>query len=210
MGPLYLAVRTLALSWLLVHLSASCGVQSGMKNNPSLEIPFPSHYVSGYSKTIAGEELRYHSPIPHVDRSLLVRSLDRRRYIEWETASLPPGHNEDETVFVFMGGIDVNTDVRRFDLQLNGEPVLQFENPSSTEERSLRWEGTKGVTAEFKVTEIDKYNDAMGFVFLSVPSSLLSDGEPARLRVAGESAGGSWCSRSPWCQASWFVTPLRC
>jgi hypothetical protein len=44
-------------------------------------LDLPSAYVSGYARTLKGEELRYHSPLPYVERSLLVRSLDRDRYI---------------------------------------------------------------------------------------------------------------------------------
>ena len=39
------------------------------------------------------------------------------------------------------------------------------------------------------MTLIDKYGDAMGYVFLHVPRRLLRPGAPLRLAVAGESAG---------------------
>ena len=182
-----MTLYTPALS-LLVCLSASHGVQIGMTDKPPLRIDLPSHYISGYSKTIAGEDLRYHSPIPYVERSLLVRSLDRERYIEWDTAPLPVDYDDEIAVFVFMAGIDINDDVRSFDLYLNGERVLQFANPSSHERGSLHWVGEDGITAEFKITEIDKYDDAMGFFFLSVPAEMLRPGAPVRLRVMGESA----------------------
>jgi hypothetical protein len=48
----------------------------------------PTRFVPGYGTTLKGEELRYHSPLPYVDRSLLVRSIDRARSIEWGVSML--------------------------------------------------------------------------------------------------------------------------
>jgi hypothetical protein len=151
-------------------------------------IDFPTSLVPGYERTVHGEELQYHSPVPYVDRSLLVRSLDRKRDIEWETAPVPDDFAGDTAVFVFMAGIDINEDSHRFDLFVNGEPVLQFTNPRTSENERPQWSGDRGVSADFRVTLIDKYSDAMGFVFLEVPRTYWDDSRSLRLRVAGESA----------------------
>ncbi len=154
----------------------------------SLRIDLPSPYVSGYVETLEGEELRYHSPLPWVGHSLLVRSLDRRQDIEWATARVPDGFDGDTAVFVFMVGIDVHEQPRRFDLFVNGDSLLHFTNPE-TRERRILWEGERGVNAEFRVTLVDKYGDLMGFVFLRVPRALWEETRSLRLRVAGETAG---------------------
>jgi hypothetical protein len=153
-------------------------------------LDLPSAHVSGYARTLKGEELRYHSPLPYVERSLLVRSLDRDRYIEWETAPIPYSFDGDTAVFVIMAGIDVHQEPRRFDLFVNGEPGLSFSNPrEAAAGDTLVWQGERGVRAEFRVTLIDKYEDAMGFIFLHVPGALLNDDRALELKIAGESAG---------------------
>ncbi len=120
-----------------------------------------------------------------------MRSLEREADIVWETAPVPAGFAGDTATFVFMAAIDANESPRRFDLFVNEEPVLGFENPVTAELGTMRWAGRLGVRAEFRVTLIDKYGDAMGFIFLHVPRALWESetGRTLQLRVAGESAG---------------------
>jgi hypothetical protein len=150
----------------------------------------PTHFVPGYGTTLKGEELRYHSPLPYVDRSLLVRSIDSARSIEWETSAIPDAFDGDEAIFVIMAGIDVNDNPRRFDLTVNGDYVLSFVNPrQSSAGDTIVWTGERGVRAEFRVTLIDKYGDAMGYIFLRVPREIWRGSRFVRLGVAGERAG---------------------
>ncbi|HSG81415.1 MAG TPA: hypothetical protein VLC48_04120, partial [Gemmatimonadota bacterium] len=149
-----------------------------------------SDYVPGYAATLSGEDLRYHSPLPYVDRSLLVRSLDRARFIEWETVPVPDALDADAAIFAIMAAIDVHQEPRQFDLSVNGEPLLSFRNPTAAAAGdTIVWTGKQGVRAEFRVTLIDKYGDAMGYIFLRLPRVLWESGRPVRLKVAGESAG---------------------
>ena len=53
----------------------------------TFRVDLPTPYLSGYARTLRGEELTYHSPIPTVDKSLLVRAEDRERSIaQWSAA----------------------------------------------------------------------------------------------------------------------------
>ncbi|MCK5650126.1 MAG: hypothetical protein KAJ42_02060, partial [Gemmatimonadetes bacterium] len=152
------------------------------------ELPTP--YLSGYARTLKGEELTYHSPIPTVDKSLLVRAEDRERSISWETAPVPDGYAEGTATFVVMAAIDVHESPLRWDLRVNGRDVMQFRNPLTAEAGgTIRWEGQDSVVADFRVTMIDKYGDAMGYLYLHLPAGLWEAGEPVRLDVLGESVG---------------------
>ncbi len=173
----------------LIYLAASILAPAALQAQAT-RIDLPSDYVPGYARTLEGEELRYHSPLPYVESSLLVRSLSRERSIAWQTAPVPESFAGDTAVFVIMAGIDVHERPRRFDLFLQSEPVLSFENPSAAAAGdTIVWTGAAGVRAEFRVTLIDKYGDAMGFIFLSVPRALWGESRTLRLDVAGESAG---------------------
>ena len=152
-------------------------------------VDLPTPYLAGYSQPLSGEVLAYHSPIPSVGHSLLVRSEDSTRAITWETAPVPSAFAGDTAVFVLMAGIDVNEDRRAFTLTVDGRAALTFFTPPSAELGTMSWAGAEGVRADFRVTLMDKYGDAMGYLFLHVARRLLRPGAPLRLAVAGESAG---------------------
>ena len=176
---------------LLVPLISIAMTQSCSRGDSQLRIDFQTDLVAGYESTISGEDLLYHSPIPHVDHSLLVRSLERERHIEWETAPVPTDFEGDSATFVFLAAIDINEDVRQFYLFVNEKLGLKFQNPNSVNSDRLAWVGEHGVRADFRVTEIDKYDDAMGYLFLHVPRQFWEESRTLRLRVAGESADKS-------------------
>ncbi|NNM05572.1 MAG: hypothetical protein HKO65_10840, partial [Gemmatimonadetes bacterium] len=62
----------------------------------SLRIDLPRTHLSGYSRDIRGEILDYHSPVPTITSSLLVRSEDRGRYIAWESQPVPQDFQGEE------------------------------------------------------------------------------------------------------------------
>jgi hypothetical protein len=152
-------------------------------------VALPSSWLAGYEKAVSGQELEYHSPLPEAQRSLLVRSDDSARSMEWETAVVPSDFDEDVATFVLLAGIDATDDTREFALSIDGRPVLRFQTPHAAETGTLNWIGEAGVRAEFRVTLVDRYADAMGYLLLHVPHQLLRPGEPLRLSVAGESVG---------------------
>ena len=174
---------------LLVCAAASL-VPLAVLQAQTTRIELPHDHVPGYARTVTGEELRYQSPLPWIDRSLLVRSLSRDRFIKWQTMPVPETFDRDTAVFVIMAGIDVHESPRQFDLFLDGELTLSFWNPrAAAAGDTIVWTGDRGVRAEFRVTLIDKYGDAMGYIFLSVPRPLWEESRAVRLKVAGESAG---------------------
>ncbi|UCF20876.1 MAG: hypothetical protein JSU87_05580 [Gemmatimonadota bacterium] len=177
-----LLMQALVIAYSMTRLAGPAGGQT-------LRLDLPSQYIPGYSQSLKGEELQYHSPVPRVDRSLLVRSLDRRRSIAWETGVVPDDFEGDTAVFVMMAAIDVTDEPRRFDLLVGGQPLLQFENPTRDDRATIDWTGERGVRAQFRVALIDKYGDAMGFIFLKAPRELWGASGSLSLEVVGESAG---------------------
>jgi len=155
-----------------------------------LRVPLSSPFLQGYARDLRGEVLQYHSPVPTVGTSLLVRSEDRARSIAWASQPVPADFDRDEAVFALMIGIDVNVEHRGFDLWVNGHDAFQLMNPREAAlGDTLRWEGREGVRGEFLVTLMDRYGDAMGFLFLTVPRGVIQPGEAVDFEVLGESAG---------------------
>jgi hypothetical protein len=95
----------------------------------------------------------------------------------------------ESVTFVMLAGIDANDDTRTFTLSIEGVPVLSFTNPAVAREEVVKWEGDDGVRAEFRVTLVDRYADAMGFLYLYVPRHMVRPGESLRLGINGETAG---------------------
>ncbi|NJD18113.1 MAG: hypothetical protein FIA95_02345 [Gemmatimonadetes bacterium] len=155
-----------------------------------LRVPLPSPYLSGYTRDLAGEVLTYHSPVPSIGTSLLVRSEARARSIAWESQAVPADFAGDDTTYVVMVGIDVNVEPRSFDVLVNGLDAFTIRNPTEASAGdTLVWRGEGGIRGEFRITLMDRYGDAMGFLLLTVPRGVLRPGEPVRFDVLGESAG---------------------
>ena len=152
-----------------------------------------TRWLRGFTKSIAGERLTYHSPQHDVTNSLLVRSLDRKRDIRWQTEAVPPKFHGSHATFVWMFGIDVNQDSHAFDLFVEDERILTFTNPRDTTTRVWRIRGKHGTELLFRAVMIDKYDDFMGYTFLTVPVDAFPVGRPLNIRIAGETAGSrSW------------------
>jgi len=159
---------------------------------PDVRIRPPATTVPGFARTISGEEIEYHAPVPGVSRALVVRSEDTARSIAWETAPVPAEAADNGTgtvTFAMLAAIDANEDRRRFTLLVDGRPAVEFTNPSVAEEGVLAWEGEAGIRLELRVTLVDRYADAMGFLFLRLPRDRVRPGEPVRVEVRGENAG---------------------
>lgn len=150
-------------------------------------------YQKGYVKGIKGEILSYHSPLPEVNSSLLVRSVDEKLFIEWETEAIPEGYDAEFITFVWLGGIDVNEDSHPFDLSVNNKHRFSFKNPVDNSNPDWRMESQDGASLEYKNVLIDRHNDQMGFYFLTLPSAGYPKGKPLRLKIQGETADSrSW------------------
>ena len=191
-APILTLTLTVALAtqWGCGAPGADDGSQASGPPSSLLRVPLPSPALQGYARDLRGEVLQYHSPIPTVGTSLLVRSEDRGRSIAWESGRIPEDFQGGTATFALMIGIDVNTEPRRFDLRINGRDILQLLNPREAHwGDTLRWQGAEGVTGEFHVTLMDRYGDAMGFLFLTVPRGVFEPGEPLEFEVLGESAG---------------------
>ena len=146
-------------------------------------------WLKGFQKAISGEVLHYHSPLPNVEMALLVRSMDRSAFIEWETEPIPGNVKDEYVTFMWMAGIDVNEDSHPFHLYIDDRDWFTFSNPKDTLEKGWCITGRNGSVLEFKMTMIDKYNDFMGYVFLRVPMAEFQAGKPLLIRIEGESAG---------------------
>jgi len=147
------------------------------------------NWIRGYQKTISGTIFVYHSPQHDQTTSLLVRSREPERVISWQTAPIPERFTCDTATFVWMFGIDVNTDSHSYDLYVNDRYMLSFKNPVDTMKRVWKIRGKRGSELIFRSTMVDKYGDLMGYAFLSLPAGDYPENRPLTIRIEGEQAG---------------------
>src|SRR5512138_1251206 len=145
----------------------------------SLLLPgLAQNYIPGYETTIAGEELIYHSPQPDATTSLLVRSEDSTHFIAWESVIIPPIPQPSnhpisqssnlpifQSILLLLAGIDVNPgDPHNWKVYVNDKHFFTITTPKDTSSRILVWPGPEGSSLVFKVKEVDKYGDFMGYL----------------------------------------------
>jgi hypothetical protein len=149
-----------------------------------------AQYISGYLKDVKGEILRYECQQPDADSSLLVRSLNKEKFIEWETAPIPPEFQGNSVKFVWIAGIDVNPDDPHiFNLFVNNKKLFSFSSPLDTVVKEWTQTAPNGMELSFKSTLVDKYGDLFGYMFLKIPNKLKKQGKSFKIKVVGESAG---------------------
>ncbi len=156
----------------------------------------PSTFLKGYNKSQKGNVLQYHSPHPDVRSALLVRSIDASMYIEWRTEPVPEDFKGDYCTFLWMFGIDVNAESRKFDLYIDDTRWFTFANPENSTKKVWTVRGETGAELTFISTLVDKYDDFMGYATLKVPKSAVTPGKALTLRVVGERANSN----------AWYMT----
>jgi putative alpha-1,2-mannosidase len=167
-------------------------VESDLRRVASIErrhIQSMGTIVSGYERTLAGNTMRYHSPVPTARSALISRTEVEPQPIEWQTATVP-GFTQSKVSFVWLAGMDAGDDGGRFELYVNGERWFRFNRPK-IRDHSFSARGPGGATLTFRATHSDRYNDLFGFMILTVPASAVQEGERLDLKLQGETAGTS-------------------
>lgn len=164
------------------------GVVHGQSNNES--------YFQGYTKEVSGKRFAYHSPIPNVTASLLVRGQEDYKPIVWETEVIPGNYSDKFVTFIWVFGMDVSTKQVTFNLSVNDKEWFSFNSSKSSKLGETRFEGEEGSELSLNVTLLDKYEDQMGFAILKLPVSAIDLGKSANLKISAEA------SDNP----AWFMT----
>lgn len=148
-------------------------------------------YLNGFGEMIQGEEIAYHAPDPRADRALLVRSQNSNKMIQWNTVEVPENFSEPTISFVWLFGMDADAEQHEFTLSISGRELLTFRNPSVAEKTKINVDGADQSKLQFRITQIDRHRDVMGYAILTLPAGLVIPGEPVSLQVHGESAGSN-------------------
>jgi len=147
------------------------------------------NYLSGYSKTIKGDDFEYHSLQPDAGVSMLVRSEESSGFIEWETETIPEYFQSDKVHFLMLAGIDVNSgDPHHWDVFINHVKFFTILSPADTIPKEISWNGPGNSYLKLFKTQTDKYGDFMGYLDLVLDLKHFKKGKPILIRVVGEDA----------------------
>lgn len=139
-------------------------------------------YVNGFAKKIAGSDFNYHSSISIARECLLARATDGTSAVEWQSAPVPNNPLSKKVCFAWLAAIGSSPGKAAFDVEVQGVKRFTFYTDGSD-----HWvlDDGNGASLMFKKDMIDQYGDHFGFMFLTLPSSELTVGQPITIKVTG-------------------------
>ena len=149
---------------------------------------FPAGWRQGWARSVEGRKLSYRWGYPGFAVSLLCRAVDATWAVEWEAEPPPAASPEEPVTYVFHVGLNSGTSSHRFELRLDGRPVVTFDTAGGTENRGWTIEGSDGARLQLLTTRIGGFDERFGFMALTLPRRQLGDGPP-RFRIVPEAAG---------------------
>ncbi len=161
--------------------------------------------LEGYAKAVSGQTIVYRSYVPAVSTALLAYTSNGTSAIDWQTAAVPAGYSGTAS-FRWVAGYALGTakGAHRFQLAIDGNPVLAFTAVHDPTVRDWSVTGTNGVVLRFHTRWDDRNGDRMGDMTLTVPAALYRAGSPLDLRVTGEPAGVlDWYMTFEYAPAEW-------
>ncbi len=152
-----------------------------------------TNIVNGFGQKLSGTDFWYHSSIQIAKESLLIRATDGNSSMEWETAPVPANLKAESVTFVWLAGIGSSPGKASFDLEVNGNRKFTFWADGSDE---FELNADDGSSLRFEKDMIDQHGDRFGFMLLTIPSHLVKQGQPLRLKVIG----------GKFDKTSWYMT----
>ena len=149
----------------------------------------PKGLLKGYMKTIKGDDFNYHSPQPNVTSALLIRSMEKNLFVEWETEPIPSDYKSTQARFIFLAAIDINAkNPHSWEFYVNDKKEFVINSPVDGNKKQYSWKGPDGYSLEFNVTQTDQFGDESGYMTLTAPEGKFEKGKPLKFKVVGESA----------------------
>jgi hypothetical protein len=149
--------------------------------------------VNGFARKLSGTDFEYHSCIPGLRESILVRATGGRDVMEWETAAIQEGTDKKYAAYVWIAALGSGPGTARMDLSVNGENILSFFTDGR---RSWDIEGSGGTMLSFRSVMTDQHGDHHGYMILRMPPDRVPVGKPLKIGVTGSAANLS----------SWYMT----
>jgi putative alpha-1,2-mannosidase len=140
--------------------------------------------LKGWTKSISGEPITYHSSYPYVTQALIARATSGDMAVEWQSEPFPV--SKTPITLMWAAGLATGKGGHRFDLYVNGEKWLSFNAALDTSRLQWTVKAANGAELTFVPQRRDRYDDLFGNMYLTVPAALQKSGQPLTLRAVGE------------------------
>ncbi len=150
--------------------------------------------INGYANKISGYDFDYHSCIPGLRESMLIRATNGTESMEWETDKVPdnPGKKKYAT-FIWIAALGSGSGNGLMTLEINNKNAISFQTDGRTQWST---ESADGSSLTFHSVMKDQNDDLHGYMILRIPAGNIERGSRVRLKVTGGSSGLS----------AWYMT----
>jgi len=155
--------------------------------------------VNGYSSKTAGLDFDYHSCIPGLRESLLVRATTGKDFLEWETDPVPGAGKKSFAAIIWVTAIGSSPGIAEMLLTTDQNHHFAFKTDGR---KSWTIQSNDGSSLSFHAIMTDQHGDHHGYMILRIPSEKIMAGSPVRIKVTGSAAD----------LTSWYMTykkPVR-
>ena len=149
--------------------------------------------INGYSGKISGPDFDYHSCIPGLRESLLVRATTGKDFLEWETAPVSVAGNKSHAAITWITAIGSSPGKARMDLSTDQDHHFTFYTDGRT---SWTLVSDDGSSLGFHSIMTDQHGDHHGYMILRIPADKIIPGKPLKIKVTGSAAD----------LTSWYMT----
>lgn len=175
---------------ILIVLSAlivTCHLNAKGNKKELVDIIKNDRIVQGYSKTVSGVEMNYHSSIPDIKRALIVR-VNGHKPVEWESETIPTNMKSEYISIPWLAGMGINMGNAEFNLYINNQKKFTFK---TTSRKQWMLKSKDGMELHFNVDYVDNAHDYFGFMVLRIPKKLAKSGKSLKLKIEGVNIGKS-------------------
>jgi|WetSurSiteA1Bulk_404760.scaffolds.fasta_scaffold00085_2 alpha-mannosidase len=174
--------KVLMISAILFYSAVALNAQSFITPDDEL--------VNGYSDKISGTDYDYHSFIPGLRQSMIIRAESSKDFMEWVTEAPLLPDKKKFAAFIWVAAIGSSPGVAAISLTTDLNQKFSF----NTDGRQAWTIATDdGSSLSFSSVMTDQHGDHHGYMVLRIPSGKLAKGKPLRIKVTGsESKLTSW------------------
>lgn len=149
--------------------------------------------IQGFMNKISGNDITFHSHLPNVNDAVIVRALNGKQVMEWESEKLPEIIKSNFVNIIWASGISGlmhGKIVAPITLYANGKKIVTFNTGG---EQSWDLKGVKGSSLAFRGHLKDGSDDRFGYMYLRLSKELVAPGKSVKLKlVADDFNTDSW------------------
>jgi len=149
--------------------------------------------VNGYSDKISGTDYEYHSCIPGLRQSIIIRAESGNDYMEWVTDAPLLPDKKKYSAFIWVTAIGSSPGNARMYLTTDLNHKFSFNTDGQA---AWTTNSDDGSSLSFSSIMTDQHGDHHGYMVLRIPSGKLIKGKPVKLRVTGSKSN----------LTSWYMT----